>query len=358
MIAKAVSVSDFLRILSMAIIILALAACAGGKKKDAPGSIVVPPAAQANPHKKIGNPYKVAGIWYYPAEDPGYDRTGIASWYGPTFHGRKTANGEIFDMNRLTAAHPTLPLPSIVQVTNVKNGRTVNVRLNDRGPFAHGRLIDMSREAAIALGFKDDGLAEVRVRYLGPASLDEAITALGQPESYADGTYAMPKDAVLIAANDLDTVHTRISSGPEIKSTEPISTADQIDGNAMEAIRTSVRATERQVREEIVTGSGDFFEDEPVSLPDFNEVLDVVGGDPASDVWVVQIGAFSSRHNAEQAASRFGKTIPVHREEIVTSSGTPLTLVRLGPYLTQSDAETALKVARHSGFGDARIVAP
>jgi len=355
--ANTVSVSQILKTLFVVVAFAAIAGCASGKK-DRSGGIVVPPTAQANPHFKIGNPYKVAGIWYYPAEDASYDRTGIASWYGPKFHGRKTANGEIFDMNRLTAAHPTLPLPSIVQVTNVKNGRTVNVRLNDRGPFAHGRVIDMSREAAIALGFKDDGLAEVRVKYIGPASLDHAVTALGQPESYADGTYAMPKEAVLIAANDMDTVHTRISSGPEIKATEAISTADQLNSDALEAVRTSVRATERQVREEVVTGSDDFYEEEPVSLPDFNEVLDVVGGDPASDIWVVQIGAFSSRHNAEQAASKFGRTIPVHREEIVTSSGTPLTLVRLGPYLSQSDAETALKVAHHSGFGDARIVAP
>lgn len=120
---------------------------------------------------KLGKPYKVSGRWYVPKHQPGYDRTGIASWYGDDFHGRKTANGEIYDMNALTAAHPTLPLPSYVYVTNLGNGRTILVRVNDRGPYARGRIIDMSRAAATALGYHGKGLARVRVRYAGPAPL-------------------------------------------------------------------------------------------------------------------------------------------------------------------------------------------
>src|SRR5690606_29824158 len=97
--------------------------------------------------------------------DPHYDRIGIASWYGSDFHGRLTANGEIYDQNRLTAAHPTLPLPSTVRVTNLSNGRSVVVRVNDRGPFLHDRIIDLSRTAAQQLGFANRGLAKVRVTY-------------------------------------------------------------------------------------------------------------------------------------------------------------------------------------------------
>lgn len=120
---------------------------------------------------KIGNPYKIDGEWYYPRENRNYDNVGIASWYGPKFQGRRTANGEIFDMNLLTAAHPTLPMPVMVQVTNLQNGRSVKLRVNDRGPFKKNREIDLSRRAAEILGFKDRGTARVRVKYLRPAPL-------------------------------------------------------------------------------------------------------------------------------------------------------------------------------------------
>ena len=116
---------------------------------------------------KLGSPYQVKGDWYYPSYDPHYDQTGIASWYGPGFHGRPTANGERFDMNEVSAAHPTLPLPSRVRVTNLENGRQLVLRVNDRGPFIDGRLIDLSRRAAQLLGFHRKGLARVRVQYLG-----------------------------------------------------------------------------------------------------------------------------------------------------------------------------------------------
>jgi len=114
-------------------------------------------------------PYQVNGVWYTPREDPGYDEVGIASWYGDEFHNRRTADGELFDMDRPSAAHRTLPLPSLVEVTNLDNGRRIRVRLNDRGPFVRGRIIDLSRQAARDLGFYGKGVARVRVRYLGPA---------------------------------------------------------------------------------------------------------------------------------------------------------------------------------------------
>ena len=121
---------------------------------------------------KIGKPYQVAGRWYVPRDEPGYDRSGIASWYGSDFHGRKTANGEIFDMEGLSAAHPTLPLPSYVLVTNLQNDRTVVVRVNDRGPYVHGRIIDLSKGAARELGLERSGTGQVRVKYYARAPLD------------------------------------------------------------------------------------------------------------------------------------------------------------------------------------------
>jgi rare lipoprotein A len=121
---------------------------------------------------KIGDPYLAGGKWYRPVNDPSYDQVGMASWYGDFFHGRKTANGEVYDMNALTAAHPTLPMPTYATVTNLSNNRTVVVRINDRGPYHSDRIIDLSHKAAELLGVYGHGTAQVRVRYFAPAPLD------------------------------------------------------------------------------------------------------------------------------------------------------------------------------------------
>lgn len=130
------------------------------------------PVPKGGGHYKVGNPYFINGRRYIPRVDRSYDRVGIASWYGTDFHGRRTANGEVYDMNALTAAHPTLPMPVYGRVTNLENGRTIVVRINDRGPYAHNRVIDLSRRSAELLGFKNKGTARVRVKYLGRAPLN------------------------------------------------------------------------------------------------------------------------------------------------------------------------------------------
>ena len=126
---------------------------------------------------KVGKPYKINGQWYYPAEDYDYSEVGTASWYGEDFHAKYTANGEIYNMNTLTAAHRTLPLPSIVRVTNLENGRSLVLRVNDRGPFAKNRIIDISKRGAQLLGFQNKGIAKVRVEIMADESkeLKEAI---------------------------------------------------------------------------------------------------------------------------------------------------------------------------------------
>ncbi len=120
---------------------------------------------------KVGEPYKVDGQWHLPREEPNYDRVGVASFYAADYHGRRTSNGEIFDMWSLSAAHPTLPLPSYVYVTNLENRRTLLLRINDRGPYVNNRVIDVSKAAARYLGFEVRGTARVRVRYAGRAPL-------------------------------------------------------------------------------------------------------------------------------------------------------------------------------------------
>ncbi len=123
-------------------------------------------SANYRPHYKVGKPYAVAGKWYHPQEYQQYKNTGVASWYGKPFHGRATANGEVYNQNSLTAAHPTLPLPSVVRVTNLENGSSVILRVNDRGPFAKNRIIDVSSQAAKVLGFYEQGTARVKVELL------------------------------------------------------------------------------------------------------------------------------------------------------------------------------------------------
>ncbi len=151
-----------LRSVAAFVLLPLLSACGGIRFPDH----VSPPPSAAKP--KTGQPYRIAGKWYVPRQDWNYDEVGIASWYGPQFHRKRTANGEIFDMNKVSAAHRTLPLPSYVRVTNLENGRAINVRVNDRGPFAKGRIIDLSRRAAQLLGFRKKGTARVRVQIIRP----------------------------------------------------------------------------------------------------------------------------------------------------------------------------------------------
>jgi rare lipoprotein A len=148
---------------------LVLAACATPRYavSRGPEASSRPPAGGRVPATM--RPYQVRGVWYSPRYDPDYDEKGMASWYGAQFHNRNTANGEVFDMNRPSAAHKTLPLPCIVEVTDLDTRRKIRVRVNDRGPFVDGRIIDLSHAAAEQLGIARKGVARVRVRYIGPA---------------------------------------------------------------------------------------------------------------------------------------------------------------------------------------------
>ncbi|WP_374389500.1 septal ring lytic transglycosylase RlpA family protein [Sandaracinobacter sp.] len=150
--------------------LLLLAACASQPKPPVTASrpSAHVPAGPAVPGVKVGKPYQVFGVTYYPADDRGYERQGIASWYGPTFHEKATANGETYNQDDITAAHKTLPMPSWVEVTNLDNGRVLVVRINDRGPFVDGRIIDLSRKSAQLLGVDGPGLARVRVKRVFP----------------------------------------------------------------------------------------------------------------------------------------------------------------------------------------------
>jgi rare lipoprotein A len=153
---------------------LSLAACASAPKPRPAGV-------------KLGGPYTVLGRTYVPRDEPRYDERGIASWYGPGFHAKQTANGETYDQDDVTAAHKTLPMPSFVEVTNLDNGRQMVVRINDRGPFVEGRIIDLSRRSAQLLGVDRAGLARVRVRRVYPEGAPPA-----RPQVRIDTPAALP----------------------------------------------------------------------------------------------------------------------------------------------------------------------
>ncbi len=223
-----------LRFGGLALLLISVAACSttgkSGKTSKARskeyfsektyGVAASPRVASANIPKvggrrMVGKPYKVKGKWFYPKVDKDYNKVGYASWYGSAFHGRLTANGEVYDQHGLSAAHPTMPLPSYARVTNLKNGSSVIVRVNDRGPFERGRIIDLSRGAADLLGSQNAGVAKVRVQYIGPARMD------GHDQQYLMASYrtkggsrdtgvsgvmlasAAPAENIYVAANAL-----------------------------------------------------------------------------------------------------------------------------------------------------------
>ncbi len=176
-----------------------LAACNTGLGLSGRNANLSPSAAGASGYR-IGEPYQIRGVWYSPEEDFTYDETGIASWYGNQFNGRPTASGEIFNSRAMTAAHTTLPLPSIVRVTNLSNGRSAVLRVNDRGPFTGGRIIDVSKSAAERLGFMTAGTARVRVQVLAEESrtLKYASTS-GQPDRRGPVPQSSPRGDVVTA---------------------------------------------------------------------------------------------------------------------------------------------------------------
>ena len=307
-----------------------LAACG---TTSAPGS--KPSAALgAGGAYKVGKPYQIAGVWYYPKEDEHYDRTGIASWYGPQFHGKKTADGETFDQNAITAAHPTLPMPVLVRVTNLENGRSLVVRVNDRGPFVAGREIDLSRKAAELLGYDRKGTTRVRVQYISRAPLPD-----GSGNMYAaNETFTVPKpemDAsekyVAPAPKSESVVATALAAPIGVKT----AAADVMPAASMAPISNAPAA---------------------ISTPEADGTVEQVPVPAATNIFV-QAGSFQSYSNAEMVHQ---KLLAEGMKNVKVSStvvdGTKFYRVRLGPLPDVSSADASLKLLSDAGNAGARIV--
>lgn len=274
--------------------------------------------------RHVGKPYQVAGRWFKPHEDPDYDKKGVASWYGEAFHRRKTSNGEWFDMNRLTAAHPTLPLPSYVKVTNLDNGKDVVVRVNDRGPFVGTRVIDLSKKTADVLDFRRKGKANVRVQYIGPAPLDDNGTHLMAMNRELNRGTPMRR---MIAAADRSRGR---SAAPEVMVAE---------AKPKKKLKPAAPAEPR------------------VEMVAYQPPAPVERAAPAGieTSYFIQLGSFGNWDNAARARDQFANVWPVQFVELSGSNGV-IYRVRLGPIADQADATTALENAYAAGFKDAHII--
>jgi len=200
---------------------------------------------------RVGSPYVVAGRVYVPQDNLHYRADGVASWYGSDFHGRSTANGEIFDAEGITAAHPTLPLPSYVRVSNLSNGRSLVVRVNDRGPYAGNRIIDVSKRAASLLGFTVSGTAWVRVEYVGPAPIEGSDDRVLEATLRQDEPAPAPNTTRLAA---LRIVPAAMTAPPRTRLAS-ISTTGSLPQSATLTYATAISSTDGD-SDEFLSGRG------------------------------------------------------------------------------------------------------
>ncbi|MDP9137370.1 MAG: septal ring lytic transglycosylase RlpA family protein [Pseudomonadota bacterium] len=302
------SIAALATIVLLAASLVYLSACSTKSKRDPFAGIGSPmykgegPLPKGGGRREIGIPYEVAELWFYPKEDPSYDKTGVASWYGKQFHRRMTSNGEWFDMEYLSAAHTTLPLPSYAKVTNLGNRHEIVVRINDRGPFVDDRIIDLSRKSADALGFRKQGTTAVRVQYIGPAPLnDQGSHLAAMNRELKRGT---PVDQLIAAAGE---------------------------GMPEEPTQVSLVAAAPQ--------------------PQWVEASALKVADAG---YFIQVGAFSNFGNAERARTNLADLGTVQVTP-VSSGVKTLYRVTLGP-LAVSSAEDALSQVQAQGHHDARLL--
>lgn len=318
------------RLVVIGFVAAGLTACGGApvrvpvtypRSSSPPPPAPAPPRVSASPAYKVGNPYQVAGLWYYPKEQPEYDETGIASWYGQQFHGMLTADGEVFDRTTISAAHPTLPMPVNVRVTNLENGRSIVVRVNDRGPFVNGRIIDLSERAADLLGYRVKGTARVRVTFLSRADL------------YGPGPAPPSQETPVEIANAVPAVPTRMIDEANLP---PVAGAPVAPPRTVASLPAPVEQMFTTVEPEIPNGE---IRDVPVPL--------------ATSIYV-QAGAFSSLQNAGTVAARLSSEGA--RVYPAVSNGKPIYRVRIGPFQNVEDADAALNRAINLGHNDVQIV--
>jgi rare lipoprotein A len=320
---------------------------------------------------KVGEPYQVNGVWYTPVVDYGYDETGIASWYGADFHGKLTANGETYDMNEVTAAHKTLPMPSLARVTNLENGRSLIVRVNDRGPFVAGRIIDLSRRSAQLLGLEGKGTGRVRVQILAEESrqIAERMTAQGavavrageSPRALNDSGRTLPKpanvkDGSLTVAQlpKAEVAKEELAPPPgmsQAPAPKPVASRTVSDA-PLEASSERAPAANAAAR---AGESPRASIDAPLSGRALAKVGTVSQGAPRATQIYVQAGAFGHFENAHKTSAKLAGVGPVAVSPVLVK-GRDVFRVRIGPIASVEEADLTLERVIRAGYGDARVV--
>ncbi|MBN8531835.1 MAG: septal ring lytic transglycosylase RlpA family protein [Alphaproteobacteria bacterium] len=320
-----------------------LTACAGGGQY---ASRELPPDLM--PYQgsvKIGAPYQVNGVWYYPKYDPNYDETGLASWYGPGFHGNRTANGERFNQEETTAAHKTLPLPSMVRVTNLENGEELVVRVNDRGPFVAGRIIDLSKKSAELLGIRGKNQPKVRVQYLKEET-ERYLASLGK----GDASYAQAPSTEETAEYYADMRSEKTaqdSPTPQVSSKE-INTSN-FSQPATPPAPAQLAPLEDLSHDEQPASKTTAAEEYVAPPAAYKNAPSSAGG------YYVQAGAFANEGNAEKVKKKLSGLGHSFITPL-TVGGRTLHRVRLGPVESGAQARTLLSQVQAMGIGDAKVV--
>jgi rare lipoprotein A len=315
---------------------LVLASCVPPPKRTPPvsGRELPKVAGTGKGIYKVGTPYQIDGVWYYPAEDFKYDETGIASWYGEQFHAKETANGETFDLNELTAAHRTLPMPSIVEVTNLENGRVLQLRVNDRGPFARGRILDVSRRGAQLLGFEGPGTAKIRVRILVNESIQVASIARRngtEPDKQlAEVPKPAPRDKVVAEA----LAPTGAKASPR-NAAPPPPTAITAQASGAPPIAATAQLAS-VIEPPPLTGQVTTVPVRPTQI-------------------YVQAGSFTRQDNASRVKQKLDAFGPA-RMTMTNVSGVQFYRVRVGPLASVDEADKVLARVVENGLSEAKIV--
>ena len=334
-----------------------LAACAGGDVSPSPHA----DGGDGRGRFKVGNPYVIDGTTYTPQEDYSYDETGVASWYGPGFHGRYTANGEVYDQTQLTGAHRTLPMPSLVRVTNLDNGKSIVVRINDRGPFARSRIMDMSSRSADLLDFKRAGTAKVRVQILSEESraIAEAARAKG---SYDPGNLPTTSQTVAVAAAS------NVGIGPT-DSSPVAATSTKVEAESLAPLvipEQPVVASSHKIIPEVppsIAPQGQVPTPQQIMKLQVREAKGtyypeqtVQQSPPLAGAKIyVQAGAFSSLENAQRlqkSLNQFGSS-SISEAEV---GGRIFQRVRIGPFPDIGKASAVLSKVLDTGEKSARVV--
>lgn len=296
-------------------------------KKALPGET----ASTSIGHYKIGNPYRIKGRLYVPQEQFSMTETGIASWYGPNFHAKKTANGEIFDQNALTAAHRTLQIPSMIKVTNLDNGKSIALRVNDRGPYSRGRVLDVSKRGAELLGYKNAGTARVRIEVLGEES--RILASMAKQGLSTSGTE--------VAYNKTGSI-----TGKYAKYQQD---DDERNTSIMPAVQHETVPMGTPAKPAVI---------EVAKLPPLNtypaqKLVEKTAIAPTN--LYVQAGSFTSHGNASQLRNKLSS---MGRSAIYEAdvNGTSFYRVRLGPFQNTGDADAALAQLVDQGNNQAILI--